>query len=164
MSHIIDLLGKRFGRLIVVHQAASMDGGAAAWGRVCDCGASVVVKSYRLRVGKTRSCGCWRVDNARVQFTTHGMKRTRTYRTWMSMSNRCRDPNGKNFHYYGGRGIAVCERWRKFENFLADMGERPDGRTLDRRDNDRGYEPDNCRWATLIEQRRNQRRYVPPSN
>lgn len=73
------------------------------------------------------------------------------------MLQRCNHPSQQSYKYYGGRGITVCERWRTFENFLTDVGERPDGRTLDRIDNERGYEPGNCRWATAREQRLNQR-------
>lgn len=84
-------------------------------------------------------------------------KTTSTYNTWTNMLNRCSRPNDVSFKWYGARGITVCKRWRKFENFLADMGERPKGFTLDRLDSDKGYSPKNCRWATQEEQRANQR-------
>lgn len=90
-----------------------------------------------------------------------GGKESRTYSSWRSMLKRCYDPRSNGYERWGGRGIAVCDSWREsFANFLADMGERPEGMTLDRIDNDRNYEPDNCRWATWSEQRRNQRRAV----
>lgn len=83
-----------------------------------------------------------------------------TYQSWCAMINRCFQPSQPSYQYYGARGITVCERWRSYENFLADMGERPEGMTLDRIDNDLGYEPSNCRWATATEQSRNQRRHA----
>jgi hypothetical protein len=90
----------------------------------------------------------------------HGMWSTPTYASWADMLSRCRNPKGKQWKDYGGRGIRVCRRWLKFENFVADMGLRPKGRTLDRVDNDRNYTPANCRWATRLEQQNNQRRNV----
>jgi hypothetical protein len=86
-----------------------------------------------------------------------GIKQSPTYISWCSMKQRCLDPNRKDYHYYGGRGIKVCERWHKFENFLKDMGERPEGKTLDRKNNDGNYIPDNCQWATSKEQCNNRR-------
>lgn len=91
---------------------------------------------------------------------THSMSRTNTYAVWRSMLSRCANPCAKDYPRYGGRGIAVCDRWRSFESFLADMGVKPDGMTLDRKDGARGYEPDNCRWATPTEQARNTRQNV----
>lgn len=90
-------------------------------------------------------------------YDVHGMSRTSTYRIWTSMKSRCRNENNQTYAEYGGRGITVCERWDKFMNFLSDMGVRPDGHSLDRINNDAGYSPDNCRWATRAEQNRNTR-------
>jgi hypothetical protein len=86
---------------------------------------------------------------------THAMSRTSTYAVWRSMLSRCTNPNAKDYPRYGGRGITVCDRWRVFENFLADMGPRPDGLTLERENGARGYEPGNCKWATPTAQARN---------
>lgn len=88
---------------------------------------------------------------------THGLSKTRSYSSWIALKRRCLDPEYKEYHYYGGRGITVCERWLKFENFFADMGERPENHFIDRVDNDKGYEPDNCRWLPIPESNKNRR-------
>ena len=130
---------------------------------VCDCGTVTTVFLKHLRSGASQSCGCLSRERASERrgaanpMTTHGLTRTPTYETWRSMLGRCLNLNAPSARHYSGRGITVCERWRTFENFLADMGVRPYGRTLDRIDNDGNYEPGNCRWATPKEQRANQR-------
>lgn len=161
---LVDLTGQRFGRLVIVERVEN-SGKKPAWLCRCDCGATKIADGGRLKSGGVRSCGCLRREwgsTMRRNHASHGHtvggSLTTTYRTWSGMIQRTTNPRCDDWHNYGGRGITVCDRWRTFASFLADMGERPAGLTLDRVDNDRGYEPGNCRWATKSEQQRNQRR------
>ena len=162
MPKLIDMTGRVCGRLTVISKVPiePLARRGAFWNCVCDCGKAVAVHGKYLRTGHTMSCGCLQRDRASEANTTHGRSRVpcnRAYRSWSSMLGRCMNPNEPCYGRYGGRGIAVCERWRKFEHFFADMGPCPEGLTLDRRNNEGNYNPCNCRWATRTQQARNRR-------
>jgi hypothetical protein len=155
------LSGQRFGRLLAGEETRVGDKRRLAYHCLCDCGESRVVLKENLTSGRQVSCGCHNKEKAaehgRTIALSHGMHSTRTYGIWAQMKRRCQTPSNGSYDKYGARGVTVCDRWQKFENFLADMGEAPDGLTLDRIDNERGYEPDNCRWATWHQQALNRR-------
>jgi hypothetical protein len=131
---------------------------------LCECGKKINVRLSHLRTHNTISCGCYKKENIIVRSTTHGLWNHPLHNTWMGMKQRCLNPNHKFYSYYGGRGIKICDRWlNSFENFIQDMGEKPEGTSIDRIDNDGNYEPTNCRWATKIEQQKNQRRRLEKS-
>lgn len=159
---MIDMAGKQYGRWTVMafDQRKSK---ASYWFCKCSCGTEKSINGQSLRRGLSRSCGCLNDEVRPTNNLTHGHTRnheaTPEYNCWLHIKSRCYRETNKCFHRYGGRGITVCDRWlESFENFLADMGERPsDGHSIDRIDPDGNYEPSNCRWATYQEQNRNRR-------
>lgn len=161
MSRKIDISGQTFTRLTVVEYAGVDSRQESMWKCLCECGTIVEVRSSSLRTGVTKSCGCLNREITSERSTTHGHSKgfqSATYQSWASMKKRCLDPSQHNYVMYGGAGIDVCSSWvDSFESFLKDMGERPEGTSLDRIDVTKGYYPDNCRWADPNVQAYNQK-------
>jgi hypothetical protein len=167
--------GQRFNRLVAVQFVdrprrlikGRPRGHRELWRFACDCGNETVVDISKVKCGHTKSCGCFNREVSRASMrlnrcpppVIHGECGTPEYRTWQAMITRCTNANQSNFKHYGGRGIAICDRWRNsFSAFLADMGRKPSSQhSIDRINNDGSYEPGNCRWATKSEQSRNRR-------
>jgi len=155
----IDLIGKRFGKLVVQSFAYSKNG--AYWNCACDCGGSKVQNTSKLNSGGTVSCGC-SLRTSRDRFKNerfkHGMTDNPLFAVWSDMIRRCYGKKRADYKNYGGRGITVCDRWlENFKFFVEDMVARPDGKTLERIDTNKGYSKENCEWVTRAEQNRNSR-------
>ncbi|NCC62772.1 MAG: hypothetical protein EOM12_18015 [Verrucomicrobiae bacterium] len=154
--------GLRFGRLVVIERQGKHKDGNLLWLCKCDCGNTVVVCGKYLRCGDTKSCGCLNIEKIKERFTTHGAKRNRKeerlHRIWSGMKARCEIPSATSFKYYGGKGISVCAEWKTYQPFKewALQNGYENHLTIDRLDNEKGYSPSNCRWATTVEQHRNQ--------
>lgn len=161
-GRIIDLTGHKYNRWTVL-KLLPYDRTQTYWLCQCACGTLKEVEGYNLKMGKSKSCGCIRDKINTEHFKTHGLSGSKEHRAWTHMKDRCNNPNDKGYPHWGGRGITVCKRWMKFENFLKDMGSAPSPKhSIDRIDNDKGYSKKNCRWATYKQQGNNKRNNVPP--
>lgn len=156
----LQLTGQVFGRLTVLYRDGLLKG-QSAWVCQCECGERICVPASYLRTGDTKSCGCLQQEHRKTASVVHGHTSggvsSSTRNSWRAMHERCRLPSHPQYKNYGGRGISVCERWKDFSNFLADMDERPPGLTLDRIDVNGNYEASNCRWADRATQMANRR-------
>lgn len=150
------MIGQTFSRYTVIGDAEPKSGMRMVVCR-CECGTEVTVYAKNLKSGNSRSCGCLKSEKTAQRNHKHGEAKSREWRIWVGLLQRCSQNAGKNAQWYSARGITVCDRWLTFDNFLADMGRAPEGAQIDRIDNALGYAPDNCRWATPSQNSRNRR-------
>lgn len=162
MGALIDLTGKRFGRLLVISYAGNNARGKALWNCICDCGQKYVALGESLRRGDTQSCGCYHRERSAKCHTIHGGCGTRIFTIWRSMKARCERPSCIEYKRYGARGIKVCSEWQDFTVFRAwaYANGYKDNLSIDRIDSNGNYEPQNCRWSTVLEQARNKRNNI----
>ncbi len=166
---LIDLTGQNFNRLTVVKRASTNTSqNKPKWVCLCDCGKIVEVGGYELKSGNTKSCGCWNHDVHKEQLKTHGLSKTRLYKVWCGMKERCYNPHNKRYKHYGGRGIEMCDEWKNdfmaFRKWALENGYDENAHygncTIERVNNDDGYFPFNCVWTTLQEQAWNKQNTV----
>jgi len=156
----LNIIGKRFGKLYVIKDVGTSGNGCSLFKCRCDCGVEkIIIGGSLTKKNGTKSCGCLIRERTIEIKTTHGKTKTPEYRAWAAFLNRCYNKNNKNYDRYGKKGIKVCDRWKdSFLNFLEDMGNRPSSKhTVDRKNPYGDYTPENCRWATLLQQSHNQR-------
>lgn len=164
-NNITDLTGQRFDRWTVLGIAPHERCEPIRWVCECDCGSVKEVLGSELKRGGSKSCGCYKSEKLADVHRIHGGKGTRLYKVWLSMHNRCTNQNANTYKYYGGRGISICEEWKSFDAFRSwalengyDSSAKRGQCTIDRIDNNDNYKPDNCRWVSMKEQRKNQRK------